>query len=55
MNLGMSPSFQKQDWKHLVFPSKMYIDYVRVYQREDVSGGVGCNPASHPTASYINK
>lgn len=55
MNLGLSPSFQKQDWKHLVFPSQMFVDYVRVYQREDVTGGVTCSPESHPTAAYIQK
>lgn len=48
-------SFQEQDFKHLEFPSSMYIDYVRVYQRSDVTDGVGCNPASHPTTDYINK
>lgn len=54
-NLGLSPQFQEQDWKHLVFPSKMYVDYVRVYQRDDVKNGVTCNPSSHPTTDYINK
>ncbi|KAH9042091.1 glycoside hydrolase family 16 protein [Lactarius pseudohatsudake] len=54
LNLGMAPSFQKQDFQHLQFPSKMYIDYIRVYQRSDVSDGVGCNPSSHPTTDYIN-
>lgn len=52
-NLGMSPSFQRQDYKHLTFPSRMYIDYIRVYQRDDVTDGVGCSPSSHPTADYI--
>lgn len=37
------------------FPSKMYVDYIRVYQRSDVSDGVGCNPSSRPTTDYINK
>ncbi|THG98260.1 hypothetical protein EW145_g7457, partial [Phellinidium pouzarii] len=54
LNLGMSPSFEAQDFAHLVFPSKMYIDYVRVYQRSDVKEGVTCNPSHHPTADYIN-
>ncbi|KAI0789622.1 glycoside hydrolase family 16 protein [Abortiporus biennis] len=53
LNLGMAPSFQKQDYKHLVFPSKMFIDYVRVYQRTDVKEGVGCDPSHHPTTDYI--
>lgn len=51
----MAQSFEAQDWDHLVFPSKMYIDYVRVYQRSDVKEGVGCNPSHHPTTNYINK
>ncbi|CAL1712544.1 unnamed protein product [Somion occarium] len=54
LNLGMSPSFQKQDFKHMTFPSKMYVDYVRVYQRSDVKEGVGCSPSHHPTTDYIN-
>lgn len=33
----------------------MYIDYVRVYQRSDITDGVTCNPKSHPTTDYINK
>ena len=48
-------SFQKQDFKHLTFPVSMYIDYVRVYQRDDITDGVGCDPASRPTADYIQK
>ena len=48
-------SFQHQDFKHLTFPSKMYVDYVRVYQRSDVKEGVTCNPSSHPTTDYITK
>ncbi len=48
-------SFQHQDFKHLVFPSKMYIEYVRVYQRSDAfETGITCNPASQPTTDYIN-
>ncbi|KAH8107387.1 glycoside hydrolase family 16 protein [Phellopilus nigrolimitatus] len=54
MNLGMSPSWEAQDFAHLVFPSKMYIDYVRVYQRSDVKDGVTCDPPNHPTTDYIN-
>lgn len=57
INLGMSPSFEAQDFDHLVFPSRMYIDYVRVYQREDIidSGeNIGCDPSQYPTAKYIN-
>ncbi|KAF7309839.1 Beta-glucan synthesis-associated [Mycena indigotica] len=55
LNLGMSPGFQAQDFQHMTFPNKMYIDYVRVYQREGVSEGNTCNPSKYPTADYINK
>lgn len=53
----MSPGFQQQDFKHLVFPSNMYIDYVRVYQRQDVQlqSGLNCDPPNRPTADYINR
>ena len=54
MNLGMSPGFQKQDFAHLQFPAQLLIDYVRVYQRNK-NVNVGCDPASHPTANYINR
>ncbi|KAI0284022.1 glycoside hydrolase family 16 protein [Russula aff. rugulosa BPL654] len=54
LNLGMAPSFQTQDFQHMQFPSEMYIDYIRVYQRSDVSNGVGCSPPNRPTANYIN-
>ncbi|KAJ7212286.1 glycoside hydrolase family 16 protein [Mycena pura] len=53
-NLGMSPGFQAQDFMHMTFPNKMYVDYVRVYQREGVDEGATCDPSNHPTANYIN-
>ncbi|GAA95842.1 glycoside hydrolase family 16 protein [Mixia osmundae IAM 14324] len=52
LNLGMSQSFQVVDFTHLKFPSTMYIDYVRVYQREGQEN-IGCSPDSMPTAKYI--
>ncbi|KAJ7695966.1 glycoside hydrolase family 16 protein [Mycena rosella] len=54
LNLGMSPSFQAQDFMHMTFPNEMRVDYVRVYQREGVSEGATCNPSTRPTAQYIN-
>ncbi|KAH9925396.1 glycoside hydrolase family 16 protein [Epithele typhae] len=55
-NLGMSPGFQKQDFTNLQFPTQMLIDYIRVYQREDVisEDSTSCNPSSRPTEEYIN-
>jgi len=52
-NLGLSKSFQSLNWPTLNFPAKLYFDYVRVYQRKG-SMNIGCDPASHPTANYIN-
>ncbi|KAL5530448.1 hypothetical protein ACEPAF_6706 [Sanghuangporus sanghuang] len=54
LNLGMSEGFTTVDLDHLVFPAKMYIDYVRIYQRDDVKEGVTCNPSHHPTHDYID-
>ncbi|KAH7885230.1 glycoside hydrolase family 16 protein [Phlebopus sp. FC_14] len=54
LNLGLSPSFQQQDFMHLQFPSSMYIDYVRVYQREGLVNSLTCDPPNYPTAKYIN-
>ncbi|KAL1762328.1 beta-glucan synthesis-associated protein-domain-containing protein [Schizophyllum commune] len=55
MNLGMSPGFQQQDYEHMTFPAYMYVDYVRVYQREglDTDQSIGCDPSKRPTADYI--
>jgi len=54
-NLGMAHDFQAQDFKHLTFPVSMYVDYVRVYQRQGIKNGVTCDPPNRPTADYINK
>ena len=51
----MSPNFEPPDFKHLVFPSKMYVEYVRVYQRTGLVEAVGCDPSHHPTATYIQQ
>lgn len=51
----MAFDFQPPDYKHLVFPAEMLVDYVRVYQRQGLKNGVGCNPPNRPTADYINK
>lgn len=54
LNFGMSPGFQNQDFQHLVFPNKMLVDYVRIYQR-DGQENWGCDPSDHPTAQYIEE
>ncbi|QRW07384.1 glycoside hydrolase family 16 protein [Ceratobasidium sp. AG-Ba] len=53
LNLGISPNFGAIDWEHLVFPTWMLIDWVRVYQPKG-SYNIGCNPPDYPTADYIN-
>ncbi|KAF9534461.1 glycoside hydrolase family 16 protein [Crepidotus variabilis] len=53
LNLGMGSSFQKADYKNLKFPTTMYVDYVRIYQRRGVKNGVTCDPPNYPTAAYI--
>jgi beta-glucanase (GH16 family) len=54
LNLGMSPSFQGQDYHSLTFPNAMYVDYVRLYQREGLQNALTCDPPGYPTAAYIN-
>lgn len=54
MTLGIA-SFQKQDFHSMQFPAKMYIDYIRVYQKAGLQDAVGCSPSSHPTTDYINR
>ncbi|CAE6443354.1 hypothetical protein ACGC1H_006125 [Rhizoctonia solani] len=52
-NLGISPNFGGIDWEHLVFPTWMLVDWVRVYQPKGARN-VGCDPEDYPTAEYIN-
>ncbi|KJA25874.1 glycoside hydrolase family 16 protein [Hypholoma sublateritium FD-334 SS-4] len=53
-NLGMSENFGTVDLTNLVFPTKMRIDWIRVYQPSD-SINIGCDPTDFPTAAYINE
>ncbi|KAH9808976.1 family 16 glycoside hydrolase [Melampsora americana] len=54
LNLGISNKFQIVEWDKLTFPANMYIDYVRIYQK-DGHTNIGCNPKDHPTEDYINR
>lgn len=54
MNLGLSNSWTYIDWPALNFPSKMRIDYVRVYQPSGANS-VTCDPQDYPTYDYIEK
>ncbi|KAG8827745.1 beta-glucan synthesis-associated protein [Serendipita sp. 401] len=53
LNLGLSENFGEVDFENLVFPTKMYVDWVRVYQHPDRIN-VGCDPDGFPTSNYIN-
>ncbi|QRW05303.1 glycoside hydrolase family 16 protein [Ceratobasidium sp. AG-Ba] len=53
INLGISPNFGAIDWEHLVFPTWMLVDWIRVYQPKD-NHNIGCDPPDFPTADYIN-
>lgn len=53
-NLGMSLNFGDVDLEHLIFPARMYVDWIRVYQHADTAS-IGCDPQEFPTASYIQK
>jgi len=55
MNLAMAPNFEEPDYVNLPLPATMRIDYVRIYQREDVREGVTCNPRNRPTTDYIER
>ncbi|KAL0578612.1 hypothetical protein V5O48_003403 [Marasmius crinis-equi] len=53
-NLGMSTNFGDVDLEHLVFPTSMLIDYIRVYQRKNAIN-IGCDPKDFPTQAYIEQ
>ncbi|KAH9913475.1 beta-glucan synthesis-associated protein [Epithele typhae] len=52
MNLGISQGFGEVDFAHLVFPTKMRVDWIRVYQ-DPSAKNIGCDPSDFPTAAYI--
>ncbi|KAI0778299.1 glycoside hydrolase family 16 protein [Trametes elegans] len=54
MNLGMSPNFGAIDFDHLIFPTKMTVDWIRVYQDPDLIN-IGCDPDDFPTRAYIEQ
>ncbi|CAN6625834.1 beta-glucan synthesis-associated protein Kre6p [Trichomonascus vanleenenianus] len=54
LNLGISNSWVYIDWPALLWPSSMYIDYVRVYQPSD-QVSVTCDPSGFPTYDYIQE
>ncbi|KAK6537547.1 hypothetical protein TWF694_011729 [Orbilia ellipsospora] len=54
LNLGISNSWAYIDFPGLVFPTTMYIDYVRIYQLEGEEM-ITCDPPGYPTTDYIKK
>ncbi|KAF9527794.1 beta-glucan synthesis-associated [Crepidotus variabilis] len=53
-NLGLSKNFGDVDFDHLVFPTTMRVDWIRVYQEKD-NINIGCNPRNFPTSAYIHE
>jgi len=53
-NLGISPNFAPPNFAALTFPTKMRIDWIRVYQPKNAVN-IGCDPKDFPTAAYINE
>ncbi|KAI9830908.1 MAG: hypothetical protein M1819_005290 [Sarea resinae] len=52
LNLGISNSWTWIDWPDLQFPTVMYIDYVRWYQKAGEES-VTCDPPGYETTDYI--
>ena len=52
LNLGFSASWTGINYGELVFPTTMYVDYVRLYQPSD-SVTVTCDPPGYETTEYI--
>ena len=52
LNLGFSASWTGINFGELVFPTTMYVDYVRWYQPSD-SVTVTCDPPGYETTEYI--
>ncbi|EIW78253.1 glycoside hydrolase family 16 protein [Coniophora puteana RWD-64-598 SS2] len=53
-NVAISNGFSYVDTANLVFPTKMRVDWVRVYQPKDAVN-VGCDPVDYPTSAYIQQ
>ena len=52
LNLGISPAWTGINFGELVFPTTMYVDYVRWYQPSDKTM-VTCDPPGYETTEYI--
>lgn len=54
INLGLSKAFGDLDEERLIFPTKMRVDWVRIYQPVGKKN-IGCDPPDFPTSAYIEK
>ena len=52
LNLGISPAWTGINFAELVFPTTMYVDYVRWYQPAGKTS-VTCDPPGYETTEYI--
>ena len=52
LNLGISPAWTGINFAELVFPTTMYVDYVRLYQPAS-NATVTCDPPGYETTEYI--
>jgi len=52
LNLGFSASWTEILLPELVFPTVMFIDYVRIYQKPGQTS-ITCDPPGYPTTEYI--
>lgn len=50
----MSENFGDVDLENLIFPTKMKVDWIRVYQPQDAIN-IGCDPKEFPTQAYIDQ
>lgn len=50
----MSENFGDVDLERLTFPTKMKVDWIRVYQPQDALN-IGCDPKEFPTQAYIEQ
>ncbi|EIW78258.1 glycoside hydrolase family 16 protein [Coniophora puteana RWD-64-598 SS2] len=53
-NVALANQFVPLDTAHLKFPTKMRIDWIRVYQPKDAIN-IGCDPEDYPTSAYIQQ
>ena len=52
LNLGISGAWGAMDIAHLLFPTIMHIDYVRIYQKSGQTS-ITCDPPGYPTTEFI--